>query len=870
MYKPIYPGTYYFDNFTFTSLGNSGHRGPTSDQTYADAPWPSSSYFSIKNGQQNWTVPANGTYQITAAGAYGATPGRVVTGQVALRQDQVLTMLVGQEPTPLTANVADNVTVGGGGGTFIVANGTPLMVASGGDGSGPTSSSGSFLPSGSGTGGSGAGYYGNGSGTNPYFQFLVPYAYVNGGYGNSYEYGQPALLEEGGFGGGQSPIGRVTDIDKITGNGTTATCNTHVPHGYPYNYVVKISGTTYYDGTRNITVKASNVFTFSTSNTQTVTTGTVSGIATGSSGGGGYTGSPGNGTSGATCYADSSVQNFTDLGANSNASGYVTVSLVNPIPLVQSPTWNKIWTTQYDPFVPAQSNAVAVTNGNGIYVAVTNNGQSPVLYSADGISWYTTNTTGTVVAPWCAVVYGNSLFVALASDGTSMTSSDGVNWSSVTYGYPFWSGIAYGNGLFVAVTNRYMPASWYSTDGTTWSYGNLSTDKWSTISYGNGVFIALTNWGTVPYAYSYDGITWSSSAAGFNNLVSTIAGLALAYGSSDGTGAKARFNSPQGITYDGNGNLYICDYNNNTIRKLVISTGVVTTIAGLAGFSGSSDGTGSSARFYSPASITYDGNGNLYICDLYNYTIRKLVISTAAVTTIAGLAGFSGSSDGTGANARFYYPTIITYDGNGNLYISDTYNYTIRKLMISTAAVTTTAGLAGSSGSSDGMGANARFWFPAGITYGGNGNLYICDASNFTIRNVNVISQYMTSVNGINWTAVSALSLPVTPFITYGNGRFVAVGNGGAVFSENGTTWTRSSNTPQYSSWTSVVYGNGYFIAVASSGSVMYSQDGNTWYTDTSGAGALPWGSIAFGNNTFLAIEQIGAASIQTQVTPTF
>jgi hypothetical protein len=143
MYRPIWPGTYYFNTFTFTTMGNSGNRGPTPDQTYVNPPWPSS-YFSIKNGQQNWTVPANGVYQITAAGAYGATPGRVVTGQVTLYEGQVLTMLVGQQPTPLTANVADNVTVGGGGGTFVTTNGIPLIVASGGDGSGSTPRPGSF------------------------------------------------------------------------------------------------------------------------------------------------------------------------------------------------------------------------------------------------------------------------------------------------------------------------------------------------------------------------------------------------------------------------------------------------------------------------------------------------------------------------------------------------------------------------------------------------------------------------------------------------------------------------------------------------------------------------------------------------------
>ena len=133
VYKPVYPGLYYFDTFTFTTLGTSGHRGPDSAKGYTDAPWRDGD-FSIVNGQQQWTVPATGTYNIVAAGAYGATPGRVVSGDVDLYEGQVLTMLVGQQPTPLTANVADNVTVGGGGGTFVVSDGKPLIVASGGDG----------------------------------------------------------------------------------------------------------------------------------------------------------------------------------------------------------------------------------------------------------------------------------------------------------------------------------------------------------------------------------------------------------------------------------------------------------------------------------------------------------------------------------------------------------------------------------------------------------------------------------------------------------------------------------------------------------------------------------------------------------------
>ena len=134
VYKPEYPGLYYFDTFTFTTLGASGNRGPDSTKGYANAPW-NPDQFSIVDGQQQWTVPATGTYNIVAAGAYGAMPGRVVSGDVNLSEGQTLTMLVGQQPTPLTSNAQDNVTVGGGGGTFVVSDGVPLIVASGGDGS---------------------------------------------------------------------------------------------------------------------------------------------------------------------------------------------------------------------------------------------------------------------------------------------------------------------------------------------------------------------------------------------------------------------------------------------------------------------------------------------------------------------------------------------------------------------------------------------------------------------------------------------------------------------------------------------------------------------------------------------------------------
>ena len=161
------------------------------------------------------------------------------------------------------------------------------------------------------------------------------------------------------------------------------------------------------------------------------------------------------------------------------------------------------------------------------------------------------------------------------------------------------------------------------------------------------------------------------------NAVTTIAGRAGTAGHADGTGTAATFNNPEGITTDG-ANLYIADFDNSTIRKMVISTGAVTTIAGTAGTLGHADGTGTAATFYLPRGITTDGT-NLYIADTGNNTIRKLVVSTGVVTTIAGKVGVQGSTDGTGTAATFYTPAGMTTDG-ASLFVGDTGNDTIRQI----------------------------------------------------------------------------------------------------------------------------------------------------------------------------------------------
>ncbi len=212
---------------------------------------------------------------------------------------------------------------------------------------------------------------------------------------------------------------------------------------------------------------------------------------------------------------------------------------------------------------------------------------------------------------------------------------------------------------------------------------------------------------------------------------STLAGTPNETGSADGPAGAARFNRPNAVAVDAGGNLYVADTSNYTVR-MIAPGGTVTTLAGVAGSPGSGDGTGAGARFLSPTALAVDGSGNLYVADVY--TIRKIT-SGGVVTTLAGLAGAEGSSDGMGSAARFDQPGGVAVDASGNVYVADTGNATIREITPD-GMVTTIAGLAGVFGSADGAVATARFYIPCGIAVDGSGNLYVADEGNDNIRKI--------------------------------------------------------------------------------------------------------------------------------------
>jgi sugar lactone lactonase YvrE len=216
-------------------------------------------------------------------------------------------------------------------------------------------------------------------------------------------------------------------------------------------------------------------------------------------------------------------------------------------------------------------------------------------------------------------------------------------------------------------------------------------------------------------------------------FVITIGGALTQRGMADGLYEVSRFNAPSAVAADPRGRLYVADSGNHRVRKVTTVPGYVgyytsETFAG--GGEGMADGPRIQAQFRAPAGVAVDGEEVVYVADSGNQTIRK--IANGVVTTLAGSPGARGSDDGYGAAARFDTPTAMALDARGNLYVCDSGNQTIRKVSPS-GLVTTVAGLAGSEGASDGTGAAARFSTPSAIAIDANGTIYVADRGNHRV-----------------------------------------------------------------------------------------------------------------------------------------
>ncbi len=247
-------------------------------------------------------------------------------------------------------------------------------------------------------------------------------------------------------------------------------------------------------------------------------------------------------------------------------------------------------------------------------------------------------------------------------------------------------------------------------------------------------------------ADTYNNVIREISASG---IVTTLAGNAAA-GYAEGIGAAASFNNPYAICLDSqDGIIFVADTINSRIRGIYLSNSQTFLVAGLSN-SGASDGANTvNARFYSPMGIAYDGSGPvhyIYVSDSYNYKIRRIDLTANTTTTIAGAS--YGYKEGTGAGALFNAPRGIDIDTvNQILYIADTGNNRIRGLNLSTKASFYVAG--GSAGWQDGNSTTAMFSAPADVSLNTiNAELYVADQNNYDIRAVNLAAGTVATLAG--------------------------------------------------------------------------------------------------------------------------
>jgi sugar lactone lactonase YvrE len=275
-----------------------------------------------------------------------------------------------------------------------------------------------------------------------------------------------------------------------------------------------------------------------------------------------------------------------------------------------------------------------------------------------------------------------------------------------------------------------------------------------------------------------------------NRIIRTIAGGGT--GGDDGLARRATLAAPFGVAADARGNIFFTDVASNRVRKVDISSGIITTVAGtgFANFSGDG-GPATEASLNAPQSqVAVDNDGNVFFDDLANFRVRRIDGRTGIITTVAGngsLCFFTVMSCGDGGpavDASILTIFGLTVDSEGNLFLSDGENAVVRRVSAATGIITTIAGTGNVGFGGDGGPAiDAELNSPFGLSVDSSGNLFIADAQNERIRRIDAVSGFITTVagngnlgdSGDGGPATSAtLNFPTTALVDRKGNLFIA------------------------------------------------------------------------------------------------
>jgi len=502
----------------------------------------------------------------------------------------------------------------------------------------------------------------------------------------------------------------------------------------------------------------------------------------------------------------------------------------------------------------------SVTYGNGLFVAVAQTGVgNRVMTSPDGIDW--TSRPAATNNDWTSVTYGNGLFVAVSSTGSGnrvMTSPDGETWTNQTSAADIvWTSVTYGNGLFVAVaTNGSGNQVMTSPDGVTWMIQTTPvSNQWNSVTYGNGLFVAVATGGDLQRVMtSPDGENWTPHTAPEKIWTSVTYGngLFVAVASGGISLDNLVMTSPDGVTWTSqtsaaNKALRDVTYGNGLFVAVTVDLGTGQRV--MTSPDGENWTSQESAADNPWNSITY-GNGAFVSVGGTSLgggskVMRSAFTPPGAPTELLASAG-AGSVD-----LNWVAPA-----NNGGSPIT---GYEVEQS--TDGSIWDPATVAPSLGASNPTSARV-----SGLT---DGTPY-----QFRVRAVNAIGSgpesgtasatpISTAGTGVSWTSHSASVNIQWRSVTYGNGIFVAVASTGTsnrvMTSPDGITWTIVTSAPDYL-WNSVTFGNGLFVAVAFFDNVervMTSPDGVVWTPRA--ALNLVWTSVTYGNGLFVAVSSDGA-----------